>query len=315
MSLSKRLIFLAFILLLFGSALAACGGEPVPVKDTEADFVLALPRFVVDIDENGMPTVAGFSPELLALLGVDVKQFAMDPEIVNWFTQANVQHIELVQKDDGIYVFVNGVLMPHLGWNTEDLQTMTDAMTKLGVIKPEFQMILRFLVPFIQHTGLDVALRFPMQPTAEEIPLRDIDAPIESVAVAEDVAPMAVVKARVTFDEMGAPSILGLSTRDLAEAGLVGLRNVGLAPETLQKMKEAGISKVTIQTTPNGIIFWINDEQLPYIVWNDEYLNRAADLYAQLYFMPQYELQRELVKTILPALARIEGEVTFEFPH
>ncbi len=314
MSLSKRLIFLAFILLLFGSVLAACGGEPVPVKDQDADFVLALPRLVVDIDENGMPTVAGLSPELLALLGVDVQQFAMDPKVVNWFTQADVQHIELVQKDDGIYVFVNGVLMPHLGWDTEDLQNMTDAMAKLGVVKPEFQTILRFLVPFIQHTGLDVVLRFPKQPTAEEIPLRDVNEPIKTIEASNE-APMAIVKANVVFDENGAPSILGLSTQDLADAGLAGLRNIGLAQETLQKMKEAGIHKITIQSTPGGLVFWINDQQLPYVVWNDEYLNNAADLYAQLYFLPQYELQRELVKNILPAIARVEGEVTFEFPQ
>lgn len=314
MSLSKRLIFLAFILLLFGSVLAACGGEPVPVKDQNADFVLALPRLVVDIDENGMPTVAGLSPELLALLGVDVQQFAMDPKMVNWFTQADVQHIELVQKDDGIYVFVNGVLMPHLGWDTEDLQNMTDAMAKLGVVKPEFQTILRFLVPFIQHTGLDVVLRFPKQPTTEEIPLRDVNEPIKTIEVSNET-PMAIVKANVVFDENGAPSILGLSTQDLADAGLEGLRNIGLSQETLQKMKEAGISKITIHSTPGGLIFWINDEQLPYVVWNDEYLNNAADLYAQLYFLPQYELQRELVKNILPAIARVEGEVTFEFPQ
>jgi len=315
MSLSKRLIFLAFILLLFGSVLAACGGEPVPVQDKNADFVLALPRLVVDVDENGIPTVAGLSPELLSLLGVDVKQFALPPDVVNWFTQANVQHIELVQKDDGIYIFVNGVLMPHLGWDTDDLQNMTDAMTKLGVVKPEFQTILRVLVPFIQHTGLDVVLRFPLQPSAEKIPMRDVNEPIPTVATASDVSPMAVVKANVEFDENGVPSILGLSTQDLADAGLAGLRNIGLAQDTLQKLKEAEIAKIKVKTTPEGMVFWINDEQLPYIVWNDEYLNRAADLYAQLYFMPRYELQRELVKTILPAISRIEGEFTFEFPQ
>ncbi len=314
MSLTKRLLFLVLILMLFSSILGACGGQPVPVKDENADFVLALPRLVVDIDENGMPTVAGLSPELLALVGVDVSQFAMDPAVVNWFTQANVQHIELVQKDDGIYVFVNGVLMPHLGWDSQNLENMTATLAKLGVVKPQFKAILQFLVPFIQHTGLDVAMRFPIQPTAEEIPLRDINEPIVT-PTAEATNTMAYVKARVVFDENGVPSILGLSTRDLADAGLSGLRNVGMAPQTIQKLQEAGIYKITIQSTPNGLIFWINDEQLPYLVWNDEYLNRAADLYAQLYFMPQYELQRELVKTILPAIARVEGEVTFEFPQ
>lgn len=316
MSLSKRLVFSLLIVMLLASVLvlAGCGGEPVPVSDTEADFVLALPRLVVDIDENGMPSIAGISPDLLALFGVDVQQFAMDPQIVQWFTMANVQHIELVQKDDGIYVFVNGVLMPHLGWDTQDLENMTDAMTKLGMVKPEFQTILKFLVPFIQHTGLDVVLRFPKQPTAEEIPLRDVNEPIET-PVASEGQTMAVVKATVTFDEHGVPSIMGLSTQELADAGLNGLRTVGLAPETVQKMQEAGIHKITIQSTPNGLIFWINDEQLPYLVWNDEYLNRAADLYAQLYFMPEYERQRELVKTLLPALANIDGEVTFVFPQ
>ncbi len=314
MSLLKKLLLLVFVLLLAGTTLAACGGEPVPVQDKNADFVLALPRLVVDIDENGMPTVAGLSPDLLALLGVDVSQFAVNPQVVNWFTQANIQHIELVQKDDGIYVFVNGVLMPHLGWSAKELNTMTTLMSKLGAINPQFQTILRFLIPFIQHTGLDVVLRFPRQPSAEEIPLRDLNAPIETVE-AQDMEPMAVVKARVVFDQRGIPSIMGISTEDMANAGLSGLRNIGLAPETMARLKEAGIYKITIQTTPQGLIFWINDEQLPSIVWNDEYLNRAADLYAQLYFMPQYETQRELVKTLLPALARVDGEVTFEFPH
>jgi hypothetical protein len=316
MKLSKRLLFSFLILMLLASMVAACGAEePVTLTDENADFVLALPRVVVDIDSDGMPSVAGISPRLLALVGIDVSQFAMDPAYVEWFTQANVQHIEFVQKDDGIFIFVNGVLMPHLGWSSDELTTLTNTLTKLNMVKPEFQSVLNLVVPLIQHTGLDLALRFPKQPTAEEIPLRDINTPIAAPTKAEAESPVAIVKARVTFDENGVPSILGVSTEELTNAGLADLRNVGLAPDTIQALQDAGIYSVSVKTTPEGLVFWINDEQLPYLVWNDEYLNQAADLYSQLYFMPGYEQQSELVKTFLPLLARIDGEVTLEFPQ
>jgi hypothetical protein len=316
MKLSKRLLFSFLILMLLASMVAACGAEePVTLTDENADFVLALPRVVVDIDSDGMPSVAGISPRLLALVGIDVSQFAMDPAYVEWFTQANVQHIEFVQKDDGIFIFVNGVLMPHLGWSTDELTTLTNTLTKLNMVKPEFQSVLNLVVPLIQHTGLDLALRFPKQPTAEEIPLRDVNTPIAAPTKAEAESPVAIVKARVTFDENGVPSILGVSTEELTDAGLADLRNVGLAPDTMRALEDAGIYSVSVKTTPEGLVFWINDEQLPYLVWNDDYLNQAADLYSQLYFMPGYEQQSELVKTFLPLLARIDGEVTLEFPQ
>ncbi len=315
MTLSKRLIFSFLILMLFASMIVACSGEPVQLSDENADFVLALPRLVVDIDSDGVPSVAGISPRLLALLGVDISQFAMDPAYVEWFTQANVQHIEFVQKDDGIYIFVNGVLMPHLGWSTDELNNLADTLTKLKIVKPEFETVLNLVIPIIQHTGLDIALRFPKQPTAEEIPLRDANVPIEVPTREEAENSVAIMKARITFDENGVPSILGVSTEDLTNAGLADLRGVGLAPETIANLQEADIQKVTVKTTPEGLVFWINDEQLPYLVWGDEYLNQAADLYAQLYFMPGYEQQRELVKTLLPLLDQVDGEITLEFPQ
>lgn len=316
MTRSKRLLFTFLILMLLASVLSACGGEkPVTLADENADFVLALPRVTIDINSDGLPTVAGIDPKLLSLVGVDVSQFAMDPAYVDWFTQANVQHIELLQRDDGLYVFVNGMLMPHLGWTTGDLTTLTDTLSQLGLVKPQFQKVLNVLVPIIQHTGLNIALRFPKQPTAEEIPLRDANAPIEAPTKSEVESSVAVLKANVIFDDNGVPSILGVSTKDLSDAGLADLRTVGLAPETIQGMKNAGIKKITMKTTPEGLIFWINDDQLPYLVWNNEYLNRAADLYAQLYFMPGYEQQNEIVKNFLPILARVDGQITLEFPQ
>ncbi len=314
MKLSKRLLFSFLILMLLASILTACGGKPVNLADKDADFVLALPRLVVEIDSNGMPSVAGISPQLLALVGIDVSKFAMDPAYVEWFTQANVQHIELVQKDDGMYIFVNGVLMPHLAWSTDELDTLADTLTKLQMVKPEFQTVLNLLIPIIQHTGLDIVLTFPKQPTAEEIPMRDVDAPIEAPTMSE-AETLAVVKARISFDENGVPSILGVSTKELGDAGFAGLQNVGLAPQTMRSLQDAGIYKVTAKSTPEGLVFWINDEQLPYLAWSDDNLNQAADLYAQLYFMPGYEKQRELMKMLLPMLDQIDGEVTLEFPQ
>jgi hypothetical protein len=316
MTFSKRLLFTLLIIGLLTIALAACGSEePVKLSDDNSDFMLALPRIIVDIDNKGEPTVAGISPEMLALVGIDVSQFAIPAEYVDWFTQANVQNIELVQKDDGIFIFVNGVLMPHLGWETAELTTLTDTLVRLNMVQPQFQRVINLLVPIIQHTGLNVALRFPVQDGAEVISLRDYNADIEVPTKAEAEMPVAVVKAKVTFDDNGVPSILGVSTQDLTDAGLADLRGVGMAPETIQAMKEADVSAITVKTTPQGLVFWINDQQLPSLVWNSDYLNRAADLFSQLYFTPEYEQQRELVKAFLPFLSRINGELTLEFPQ
>ena len=317
MKLSRRLIFSFLILMLLASVLTACGGEPVKLSDTNADFVLALPRLVVDIDSNGVPSIGGISPTLLALVGVDVSQFAMDPQYVDWFTKANIQHIEFVQRDDGVYIFVNGQLMPNLAWSADELDTLAETLTKLKVVKPEFETVLNLLIPVIQHTGLNIVLKFPVQPTAEVIPLRDVNAEIKAPtkSEAEATEPMAILKARITFDENGVPSIMGVSTEDLSKAGLAGLQNVGLSKQTMQDLQDAQISKVTVKATPDGLIVWINDSQLPYLAWGDNKLEQVADLYSQLYFTPEYERQSELVKTFLPMLAEVDGEVTLEFPQ
>ena len=316
MTFSKRLLFSLLIISLLAVGLTACSGEePVKLSDQDSDFVLALPRIVVDIDSEGIPTVAGISPKMLAMVGVDVSQFAVPKDYVTWFTKANVQNIELVQKDDGMYVFVNGVLMPHLGWSADELTTLTDTLVKLNMVKPEFQRVINLVVPIVQHTGLNVALRFPMQEGAEAIPLRDYNAEIVVPTKAEAETTVAVVKAKVDFDENGVPSILGVSTQDLTEAGLADLRGIGMAPETIQAMKEADIKTITARTTPEGLVFWINDQQLPSLVWNNDYLNRAADLFSQLYFTDEYAQQREIVKTFLPFLSRINGEITLDFPQ
>ncbi len=316
MKLSKRLIFSFLILMLLASILTACGGQPVQLADKNADFVLALPRLVVDIDSNGVPSIAGISPALLSLVGVDVSKFAMDPTYVDWFTKANIQHIEFVQKDDGVYIFVNGEMMPYLAWSADELDTLTELLTKLQIVKPEFQSVLNLMIPILQHTGLNIVLTFPKQPTAEAIPMRDVNAeitaPSKNEAAEESVA---VIKADIVFDENGVPSILGVSTTELSKAGLAGLANVGLSAQTMEDLRNADIKKITVKTTPAGLIVWINDQQLPYLAWGGDKLDQAAGLYSQLYFTPEYEQQRELVKQFLPMLAKVDGEVILEFPQ
>lgn len=314
---SKRFFIVMLTLLLLLVTLTSCAEQPVKPEDVTADFVLALPRIVVDINSDGLPAIDGFSPQLISALSggtVDMSQYAMDKRYIDWFTQANVQHIELVQQGDGLYIFVNGVLIPHLGWSTEDLGTMISTIDELGVVQPQFEKALKILIPFMQHTGLDVAMRFPRQPNAEEIPLRDTSAPIEAPTKEEAETEVAIFKARISFDEQGTPSILGISTRDLEDAGLANLRGAGLDPALVQRLMDAGIQQVTIKSTPEGLLFWINDSPLPYLVWNNDYLNNAADLYSQLYFMPEYESQRELAKTLLPLLDQVNTEIILDFP-
>ncbi|HEY54107.1 MAG TPA: hypothetical protein G4N94_11680 [Caldilineae bacterium] len=318
MFVSKR-IYLLTSLLLLALLLAACGDKPTDVAEQEGGFMLALPRINVDIDEEGVPSVAGISPETLEKISlgmVDLNEFRMPKNYVDWFTGANVQHMEVVHTSDGLYVFVNGTPMPHLAWDGDSLSSAADLAADLDQLNPYMAKVLKLLIPFIQRTGIDVGLKFPLQPGAEEIPMRSPDAPLKSAA-SEPESSLAIVRVHVSYDDEGVPSVLAISSKDIEEALGYSLRQVQLEPDFVAKMEDAGIQHITMRTTPNGLLLWKNDDALPYLAWSDENLRNSATLVddmVALYDLPEWDAVREAVNLMLPMLDNINGEIVLLFP-
>lgn len=317
---SKRFILLVSLLLLALVVLAGCGEKPtaVPEEPTGEDigFVLALPRVTVDVDEQGMPSVAGIDPETLKTISlglVDVSGLALPQEYIDWFTSANIQHIELVHTSDGLHIFVNGEPLPYVGWSGDSLGATADLAAALNQLDPRVAKVLKLLIPFIQRTGINVAMRFPVQAGADVIPMRDPDAPL-TPASGEEENPVAVAKIHVNYNEEGMPSVLAISTADVEDALGVPLRQANLDPAVIKMLEDAGIQHITVRSTPGGLRFYTNADALPYLAWGTQYLENTADIYGDLYQGQEYTAAREALKLLLPYLDNIDGEVVLFFP-
>lgn len=317
---SKRLFFVVPLLLVVAIILAACGSSPTQVAEQEGGFLLALPRITIDVDATGTPSIAGLSPEQVKAMTfgqVDLTGMKFPKEYVDWFTTAGLQNIELVHKDDGMFVFVNGNAMPHVGWSGESLSRVSDVASSLGLLDARTARLIKIMIPFAQRLGIDVAVRFPVKEGTDALPLRDTSAPI-AAAVNEAEEPMAQVHADVTYDDSGVPSILAVSTRDLEEAFGMSMRQVELAPSVLDTLKAANVQHMTIMSQPDGLHIFVNGDALPSFVWGDDYLTNAANLYGQLYnpeiYGSQYQTMQQAMAVILPMLNNLDAQVVLRFP-
>ena len=301
-------------LLVIGLVLVGCGTVPTRVAEEQGGFVLALPRITIDVDSEGMPTIAGLTMQQIKTLTfnqVDLTGLRFPKEWVNGFTANNLQHIELVHEADGIHIFANGKPMPHIGWTAQSLARVSEVATGLGFLDPRTANVLRILVPFAQRTGLDIAIRFPLREGAESIPLHDPKAAAGTM-VAEE--PMAQIRAHITYDENGIPSILSVSTRDLESSLGLNLRALEMNPALLETMKSAGIQHITVRSTSNGLFLWVNQDPLPGLIWNDDYLKNVSELYSQLYPTEAFAATRQAVTMVLPIINNIDAEIVLKFP-
>ncbi len=313
---SKRLVWLLPVLLAALLLLTACGAEPTQVAEQDGGFLLALPRVTIQIDEQGVPSVAGMSPEMLktATFGqVDLTGVKLPQEYIDWFMRTNVQHIELVHKDDGLFMFVNGQPLPHVGWTGDKLSSMSEMAGAVGLLDQRTAKVLSILVPFAQRMGLDLAVKFPVAPGNEEIALRDPKQPIPEAPSAEESA-MAKVRAQLKYDDNGVPTILSVSTRDLEDAFGVSMRSMELPADSVKMMEDRGIQHITVRAMPNGLFVWVNDAEMPGFVWSNDFLKNAASLYGQMYYTDEYAPVRQAVSMLLPLLNKVDAEVVLLFP-
>lgn len=317
---SKRLFWVVPLLVVVALVMTACGSTPTQVAQQEGGFLLALPRITIDVDSEGNPSVAGLSPAQIKAMTfgqLDLTGMKFPKEYVDWFTTTGLQNIELVHKDDGMYVFANGMAMPHIGWTGESLARVSEVAGSLGLLNAQTARLLKILIPFAERLGIDVAIRFPVKEGGEALPLRDLNAPI-AAAVNETKDPMAQIHAEVTYDDNGVPSILAVSTRDLEEAFGMNMRQVELAPSVLDTLKASNVQHLTISSQPDGLHIFVNGDQLPSLVWGDDYLKNAADLYGQLYdpsiYGSQYQTMEQAMAVILPMLNNLDAQVVMKFP-
>jgi hypothetical protein len=288
--------------------LSACGAATVPTTDETTEsgqrFLISLPRLVVDVDESGQASVNGLSIEAVNAIipGAPLPDLAVNPFYVDWMTNTNIQHLEFASTDDGVFVFANGQPLPYLAWDGDSL---TNLGTVAGIANLPYGNLISRLVPIVQRTGLNIVLRFPAQPGATEIPIRDPSvAPEAMQPVTEEVAPSLVTRIDVNYDSNGVPTIAGISSRDLAEAGV--FLPIELTPQTLEQLRSNDVKELRFVSGPNGVFITVNGQALPQVSWNSALLTNSADLYAQMNPDSPYIA---LAKLLLPELSNLDVDL------
>lgn len=315
-----RKSFLA-ILVLAGLLLTSCGPAIVPAASPELPsgetFQIALPRIVITFDENGKPGLEGVPIEdISSALGqpIDMSAFSINSAypMTDWMTAANIQHIELRQTGDGIAMLVNGQLMPSLSYGDGGLERVREVAPLLGPQGGALATVLEKFGPLVERLGLSIVLKFPAQDGAQSIEYAPADLSLKSVAdKAASTTPSAAAKFEVRYDEQGVPSILGISARDLQALGIDA--PLALRSDYIAGLQANNIQNAQVSARPDGLHMWVNGTALPTIVWDEETLNNAIDIYAQMNpgVPPSY---MNLIRTFVPMLGRTDLSVLLHFP-
>jgi len=154
------------------------GAESIPLraeaetpKPHEAKPSALAVHFELTYDEEGVPSIFGLSAkDLQALTGVDLSTLYLNEPTVALLTSSNIQHIALETAPDGLFVYVNGMNLPHLAWDKDILANTADLYEQMNPGSP-FTEFVRQIASLLAGSDINVIAKFPLQPGAEPIPL------------------------------------------------------------------------------------------------------------------------------------------------
>jgi len=320
MRLAKRVTYLLPVLAI---ALTACAGAtPSKVADKNSDFYLALPRVVVDIDEQGKPSIAGITPEMvksLSMGNLDLTQFTVPQDYLAWLESTDTQHVELAFNGDGMYIYANGKQLPYVALSDESVSNLGSvAGTMTSIFAPGYEgympLVERFL-PLARRLGLNLVVRLPRAEGAAEVALRDpnVAEPAPNLTPQEN-SPIQV-RVVVTYDENGVPSIAGISADDLQAMTGYDMTMLKLDPNFVAQLKSKGVQHLSMKSMGDGMSLAVNDKPLPTLMCNADCLKNTAAVVGNLNTYPGMEQINELVTKFGPELRNVNAELALRFPQ
>jgi uncharacterized protein YceK len=304
-------------LAIVGLLLAGCGPAIMPAAAPETEngekFVIALPQIAVAYDEQGVPSLEGLDLGPIAQsvgLNLDLGQYAMDPTYLNWMQTANIQHVELRQTGEGLAVLVNGKLMPHVAWKDGSLESAGGFVKMLGPQYTQIGNLVEKLAPIAKRLGLSIVVKFPLAEGAEQIALATDDIVMATPAPAAGPA-SAVMQFEIKYDDQGVPSIMGISARDLADAGINA--PLALAPYVIQQAQDNNIQYLQLRSKGDGLYLYLNGMPLPGIAWDQVMLQNTMDTAKQMY--SHLGIDWNLINQLVPLLSNTDVSVLVHLPR
>lgn len=308
------IIVIALAVLITSCSAQATGGE-VPesalnIIDTAASFIpeLNLPPLEISYDQDGVPGVFGIrTTDVYRFTGIDLGFLQLPDAYVDWFTRSDLQHLEIQHTKNGLFLFANGQLLPSIGWNAESLENGAELASMLGVKNAS---VIRRLVPILERLGLDIVLRFPVAVGNDPIALHPQGAELPTLADVEQ--PSAVVHLAVEYREDGLPSIMGLTSRDIAALTGTDLRFAELRDFQVAYLKDINLQNVEIETHADGLRVFVNGMELPRLAYSPEQLDALVNLYGQMY--PGYQPSPAFLYGVLMMVQQADVDLVVQFP-
>ncbi|HEY66223.1 MAG TPA: hypothetical protein G4O02_16840 [Caldilineae bacterium] len=154
------------------------GVAEIPVREPgavpEVAATKAAPAIVaraeIAYDNDGVPSVLGTPiPEICAQMGADCRMVELPPALIAQMKALNIQHVELRARGDGVWIYVNGLELPHLAWNDALLADTAGLYAQLNPGSPFIELV-NFLLPSLAQADVDLLVRFPVAEGAKVIP-------------------------------------------------------------------------------------------------------------------------------------------------
>lgn len=312
---------MSVLLLLLAGCTPRPGAGEVTAVAGAGGLVIDLPTLIIDYDNEGNPSYGGVP---LSQLTPAADSLILTAGALDALKAANIQHIQINNRTDGLQILVNGRTVPSIQWDDQSLAATAGTLKMLGAGGP----VVEQLLPFVRNAGVGVVARFPRAEGAAEIPfvVADADATDVKEAQARFLAsvgdPPPTISLPVFYASDGAWSVSGMG-EDEYMAMLPGVpwQALQLPAELVAAAAQSGIQQIALQTRPEGIFITINDQALPHIGWqNGELANVVAlaadagltDSLASSGLDPETVLP--LVKELLPIIQAADVNLIVHFP-
>ena len=343
----KRLTLWAALLLVAALIFSGCtprtGAGSVVVRDPD-QFYVDLPAIVIDYASDGTASIGGLShmdignvekpggielpPEPGVRLGLAMFWYtlSLDPIWIQYFTAANIQHFQVNNNADGVFLLVNGRQIPSLVWEEGSLVATADAVNALGLGVP----VLNKVLPLVQKLGMGFVLRFPVAEGVEFIPLTGQEDSEETIRAREAQAQMLsffgippAIDLPIIYHADGSWTLAELSDTEWSFLTLVPFYALRLPPSVISNLTDAGVTTVILKTDQEGIHIGVNEVSLPYISWGSGEVQNVLALVKQsglleplASIMPGGDVYQvlDLFESILPLLQMTNANITVYLP-
>jgi len=307
-----------------------------------------LPAVTIELGKDGrVERLAGFEARAVDELAERLtgqplvgRIVLIEPKYLRWFDRADIQHLTVASRPEGLFLLVNGRALPYLAWDAGTADALVEVLglfvkergAGAYVMSEEAHQAVAAVVPFLHALGARFDILLPDypdqgQPGREPVPMPDALA--FSLALTDEevaAAPLQTVDLEVEYralpDGRGwVPSLFGLSTVQLDAVGSpfsIQVPEMRLRNDLRQRLESQGIGSIGVEARVDGLFLSVDGRLLPHVAWSEATLVALAQVLDQLYpdsaRLPDDAGWVPVVKTTAPMYNDYSVAVLIRFP-